>query len=74
MKRYIGLFIAPGMCDGIYDSYNDPNYDYPLSSEKIIDIMNDANNQTKVWQNKYDEMKEKYLKTKQELDELKKQC
>ena len=59
-KRYDGLFIAPGMCDGIYDTYNDPNYDHPLRSEKIIDIMNDANNQTEVWKKMYDDMKEKY--------------
>lgn len=31
--------------------------------------MNDSNNQTKVWQNKYDEMKEKYFKLKKELNE-----
>ena len=67
-KRYVGLFIAPYICDGIYDTWNDPDYNYPLDSEKIIDIMNDSNNQTKVWQRKYDEMKQKYLELKKELD------
>lgn len=47
-KRYVGLFIAPNMCDGIYDTYNDPNYNKPLSSEKMIDIMNDKNNEIEV--------------------------
>lgn len=56
-RRYEGLFIAPGMCDGVYDTYNDPNYDKELSIEEIIDIMNDTWNQTKVWKKKYDEMK-----------------
>ena len=55
------------MCDGIYDTWNDPNYKHPLNMEKVIDIMNDSNNQTKVWQKKYDEMKEKYLRLKKEL-------
>lgn len=59
-KRYDGLFIVPGMCDGVYDTYNDPNYDHPLAMEKVIDIMNDANNQTEVWKRKYDDMKKKY--------------
>ena len=62
-KRYEGLFIAPNMCDGIYDTYNDPNYDHPLSSEKIIRIMNDTNNEIEVWKRKYDEVKK-------ELDNL----
>lgn len=34
-KRYVGLFIMPHMCDGIYDTWNNPNYDYPLDSEKL---------------------------------------
>lgn len=59
-ERYVGLFIAPGMCDGIYDTYNDPKYEHHLSSERIIDIMNDKNNEIQVWKNKYDEMKKKY--------------
>lgn len=59
-KRYEGLFIAPNMCDGIYDTYNDPNYEHELTSEQIIDIMNDKNNEIQVWKNKYDEMKKKY--------------
>ena len=63
-KRYVGLFIAPHMCDGIYDTHNDSNYDKPLSSEKIIDIMNDKNNEIEVWKRKYDEMKEKYERCK----------
>lgn len=71
MVRYKGLFIAPNMCDGIYDTHNDPNYDRPLTSDEMINIMNDANNQTVVWQRKYDEMKEKYLKVKKELEQLK---
>lgn len=71
MKRYVGLFIAPNMCDGIYDKHNDPNYNHPLTSEKIIDIMNDSDNQIKIWQKKYDEMKKKNLSLKQELDNLK---
>lgn len=62
--RYKGLFLTLNMCDGIYDTYKDPNFDYPLSSEKIIDIMNDKNNEIKVWQKKYDEMKEKYERCK----------
>lgn len=68
-KRYVGLFITPHMCDGIYDTWNDPGYDNPLDFDKIIEIMNDSNNQTKVWQNKYDEMKEKYLKLKNKSKE-----
>lgn len=32
--------------------------------EKVIEIMNDSNNQTKVWKKKYDEMKEKYIELK----------
>ena len=59
-KRYKGLFIVPGMCDGIYDTRNDPHYKQELSSEKIISIMNDTNNEIEVWKSKYDEMKEKY--------------
>lgn len=66
-KRYVGLFITPLICDGIYDTWNDPNCNHPLDSEKIIEIMNDSNNQTKVWQNKYDEMKQKYLDLKKQL-------
>ena len=58
-KRYEGLFLAPNMCDGIYDTYNDPNYDHELSSEQIIDIMNDKNNEIQVWKKKYDDMKKK---------------
>ena len=58
-KRYEGLFLAPDMCDGIYDTYNDPNYDHELSSEQIIDIMNDKNNEIQVWKKKYDDMKKK---------------
>lgn len=58
-KRYEGLFLAPNMCDGIYDTYNDPNYDHELSSEQIIDIMNDKNNEIEVWKKKYDDMKKK---------------
>ena len=53
-KRYEGLFLAPNMCDGIYDTYNDPNYENELSSEQIIDIMNDKNNEIQVWKKKYD--------------------
>ena len=64
MKRYKGLFLAPHMCDGIYDTYRDPNYDKELTSEEIIDIMNDTNNQIEVWKKKYDEMKEKYERCK----------
>ena len=56
-RRYEGLFIVPGMCDGVYDTYNDPNYDNELSFEEMIDIMNDTWNQTEVWKKKYDEMK-----------------
>lgn len=59
-RRYEGLFIGPGMCDGIYDTWNDPNYKHYLSSERIIDIMNDKNNEIEVWKKKYDEMKQKY--------------
>lgn len=58
-KRYEGLFLAPNMCDGIYDTYNDPNYENELSSEQIIDIMNDKNNEIQVWKKKYDDMKKK---------------
>ena len=58
-KRYEGLFLAPHMCDGIYDTYNDPNYENELSSEQIIDIMNDKNNEIQVWKKKYDDMKKK---------------
>ena len=65
-KRYEGLFIAPNMCDGIYDTHNDPNYDKPLSSDEIIDIMNDKNNEIEVWKRKYDEMKEKYERCRNE--------
>ena len=61
-KRYVGLFIAPHMCDGIYDTYNDPNYNHELSSEKIIEIMNDKNNEIEIWKNKYDEMKNRLSK------------
>lgn len=63
-KRYVGLFIGPNMCDGIYDTYNDPNYDKELPMEKVIDIMNDRNNEIEVWKRKYDEMKEKYERCK----------
>ena len=72
-KRYVGLFIAPGMCDGIYDTYNDAEYNHYLSSERIIDIMNDRNNEIQVWKNKYDEMKQKYDEIKQKYEELKKE-
>ena len=67
-KRYEGLFLAPHMCDGIYDTWNDPNYNNPLYIEDVIDIMNDSNNQTEVWKKKYDEMKKKYLELKEKLE------
>ena len=59
-RRYIGLFIVPGMCDGVFDTRNDPHYEHPLDFEKMISIMNDTNNEIEVWKSKYDEMKEKY--------------
>lgn len=60
-KRYKGLFIAPNMCDGIYDTWNDPDYNHPLKMEKVIEIMNDSNNQINVWKKKYDQMKDRYI-------------
>ena len=59
-RRYKGLFIGPNMCDGIYDTHKDPEYNHPLSYDEIIRIMNDTDNQIKVWQDMYDEMKAKY--------------
>lgn len=50
--------------DGIYDTHKDPHYQDPLDFSEIIKIMNDVDNQIKVWQKKYDEMKIKYERCK----------
>ena len=48
------------MWDGIWDTVKE---EY-VSWYEIEEVMNDTNNQIKVWQKKYDEMKEKYERCK----------
>ena len=54
-KRYVHI-----LWDGIFDKHNDPELETPLTQQEIVDVMNDRNNEIKVWQRKYDEMKRKY--------------
>ena len=63
-KRYIHI-----MWDGIFDSHNDPNYEKPMDLDQIVRVMNDTDNQIKVWQKKYDEMKAKYERCKNGKEE-----
>ena len=59
MSRYVHI-----MWDGIFDSHNDPNYENQMDFSDIVRGMNDTDNQIKVWQKKYDEMKAKYERCK----------
>lgn len=61
-KRYVHI-----MWDGFFDRHNDPELEKPLTPEQVIAVMNDTDNQIKVWQRKYDEMKRKYYELKKQL-------
>ena len=54
-KRYVHI-----LWDGIFDSYKDPSFNEPMSLDEIVKVMNDTNNQIRIWKQKYDEMKAKY--------------
>lgn len=50
------------MWDGIYDNHKDPDHQHELTLDEMCRIMNDVYRETQVWKDKYDEMKEKYLR------------
>lgn len=65
-KRYEALYLHKNFCDGFYDNYRE-RY---LENDEIENILNNNYNQTKVWQDKYDELKKEYLKLKKRIRKL----
>ena len=65
--RYVHI-----MWDGIYDTYRDPDCERELTLTEIAKIMNDVDNQIRVWQNKYDEVKRELENTRKQLDACRK--
>ena len=48
--------------DGIIDTQADP--EKYMTNDEIVKVMNDTNNQIRVWKRKYDEIKNKYERCK----------